>query len=267
MKNKTFVIANTKGGVGKSTTAIHSLPLLFLDKKIIIHEIDNNNVTALNNSSLNFSNIKVTEQEKAIDTIDISIMRGKDEINIIDCGGGDDTKNILNFINTRAEFEDLIYLIPTNSNISQFKNTKETIELIRKYDKKSEIYLIFNKCRSLENEELQKQFGIYFGNKDYGVNGRLNEIENMISGYIFIPESEVFEVLSDLNGLCLKDAYFSYQKMQKNLKELKREWLKKGDDYYIKQNNMKRLFTASFELAEIIKKSFEIAIKKDEKNG
>ena len=249
MKNlNTIVVANTKGGAGKSMISLHFLPMLFLDKKINVHEIDDSNMSRLKNSSLNFENLKVEENQDALVGIDYDISTGTDEINIIDCGGGTETKKILESINHNSELEGLTYFIPTNDDVLQFKNVEDTINSIKENDKKAKIYIIFNRCLKMTENDIKEQFLGFFGDKDYGIEARYNEIEKDIIDIFYVRTNKLLNILSGKYHISLKDGYLEYQKINNNLAD------------YKKQMKMKRFFTDVFELGEEVKNNL-ISIK------
>ena len=88
-----LVVCNTKGGVGKSFISTQILPLAF-DTEINIFEIDNNNKSVLKDSSLNFKTLDLSKAEEALQEADYNF----EDVNIIDVGGGDDVKKVLEYI-------------------------------------------------------------------------------------------------------------------------------------------------------------------------
>jgi len=266
MKNlNTIVVANTKGGAGKSMISLHFLPMLFLDKKINVHEIDDSNMSRLKNSSLNFENLKVEENQDALVGIDYDISTGTDEINIIDCGGGTETKKILESINHNSELEGLTYFIPTNDDVLQFKNVEDTINSIKENDKKAKIYIIFNRCLKMTENDIKEQFLGFFGDKDYGIEANIKKIENKIDGLLFLPNIVRFLGILSLKGLSLKDGYLKYKKINENLADYKKEWLKNGKEEYKKQYDSFLSFRRFFEIGNTVIECFSNL--KREKNG
>ena len=247
MKNKTFVVANTKGGAGKSMMSLHFLPMLFLDKKINVHEIDDSNMSRLKNSSLNFENLKVEKNQSVLIGIDYDMSTGVDEINIIDCGGGNDTKMILHSINHNSELEGLTYFIPTNDDVLQFKNVEDTINLIKENDDNAKIYIVFNRCLKMTENDIKEQFLGFFGDKDYGIEANIKKIEKDIIDIFYVRTNKILNILSSKYHISLKDGYLEYQKINNNFADYKKQMIK-------------RFFTDVFELGEEVKNNL-ISIK------
>ena len=266
MKNlNTIVVANTKGGAGKSMISLHFLPMLFLDKKINVHEIDDSNMSRLKNSSLNFENLKVEENQNALVGIDYDISTGTDEINIIDCGGGTETKMILNSINHNSELNGLTYFIPTNDDITEFDNVKETIKLIKENDDNAKIYIIFNRCLKMTENDIKEQFLGFFGDKDYGIDARYNEIEKDIIDIFYVRTNKILNILSSKYHISLKDGYLEYQKINNIFADYKKEWLKNEKEEYKKQYDSFLSFRRFFEIGNTVIECFSNL--KREKNG
>src|SRR5574344_1494987 len=88
----------TKGGVGKTTTSNVLSTILYLsnqDKKINLFELDDNNVSKINSNYINHQSLKLKDSEVVIDDIQFASLSDTNVINIIDCGGGNDTKIVL----------------------------------------------------------------------------------------------------------------------------------------------------------------------------
>lgn len=251
----TVIIANTKGGVGKSTTAIHFIPMAFLDKKINVFEVDNNNVgkIKLKNSKLNFETLRLKDSDEAL--ANVHFYDDDDNvINIIDCGGGDDTKVILKSINNDIDLEGLTYVVPTNDDLEQFENVKQTIELIKENDKKAKIYLILNRCASLTIESVKEQFTAYFGDDTYEIEARYNEIANNVNGMFYIKESKIPGILANKEHISLKDAYLTAKDTLDNRTTLQKGWKKQGKDFYLKmQKKLNGYHKNIFDFGEEVK--------------
>ena len=144
----------TKGGVGKTTTSNVFSTVLYLsnqDKKINLFELDDNNVSNINSNYINHQSLKLKDSEVVIDDIQFASLSNTNVINIIDCGGGNDTKIVLQKLK-EIDLSGLNYYIPVNDDLEQVDNVKDTISLILDFDKSSNINLILNRCFSLQKD-------------------------------------------------------------------------------------------------------------------
>jgi cellulose biosynthesis protein BcsQ len=164
MKYKNIVVANTKGGVGKSTIAFHILPYLLKDSAYKIVEIDNNNNTAkhLQNSNIKEKITSVNIQEGTIRLEELVISNIiTNEVTIIDAGGGDDSRKIIkSFINHKLS-NDTLFLIPYMADFTQVANLLFTRKLIEQYS-----YAVV-----ANNIDLQDENDLMFvrGNEDFDI--------------------------------------------------------------------------------------------------
>ena len=251
-----LVIVNTKGGVGKSTIASQILPVLFrnTDKKIRVYELDDNNRTYYQNSKIEFNTLKTLKTEEVIDDVNIDLMLDENVINIIDAGGGNDTKAVLDGI-SKAELKGLTYFIPVNDDFEQFDNTKTTMSVIRDFDKDAKIFLIFNRVLSFDKKDIEKQFIAFFGSEDYGIEGRFKEIFKFIDKKILmIQNTQILSILKNFYNTTLYDFYNENTDLVDNIDEYKKEWLQQGRDYFKKQMKHFRFAKDVFDLINYIDK-------------
>jgi len=254
--SKVLVVANTKGGVGKSTIASQILPVLFRDsgKRIKVYELDDNNKTYYDKSKIEFNTLKTSKTEDVIDDVDIDLKLGEDVVNIIDAGGGNDTKVVLNGIQ-KAELKDLLYFIPVNDDFEQFENTKTTIEEIRSFDETAKIFLIFNRVFSFSKKDIENQFIAFFGSEEYGIKGRFDEIYPEIEDKILlIQNTQIVSILKNFYNTTLYDFYDENKNLIKNVDEYKKEWVEKGRDYFKKQMKHFRFAKDVFDLISYVDK-------------
>jgi cellulose biosynthesis protein BcsQ len=252
----TFVIVNTKGGVGKSILASQVLPSLFREenKEIKVYELDDNNKTFYQNSRIEFKTLKTEKSEDVIDDVYFDLELGEDVVNIIDSGGGNDTIAVLNAIK-KAELQNLTYFIPVNDDFEQFENTKSTIHLIRDFDKNSKIYLVFNRVFSFEIKDITNQFIVFFGSEEYDISGRFDEISNQIEKKILmIQNTQIFSILKNVHNTTLYDFYHKNKDLIENPDKHKKEWVKEGKDYFKKQMKHFRFAKDVFDLIDYIDK-------------
>jgi hypothetical protein len=251
-----LIVVNTKGGVGKSTIASQVLPVLFRenDKKIKVYELDDNNQTFYKNSKIEFKTLKTERSEDAIDEVYFDLELGEDVVNIIDAGGGNDTKVVLEAIK-KAELKDVIYFIPINDDFDQFANTKYTIELIRSFDNSSKIFLIFNRAISSEPKDIYDQFIAFFGSETYGIEGRFDEIANLIEkDFLILQNTQIISILKNLYNTTLYDFYHENKDLIENSERYKKEWVQHGRDYFKKEMRHFRFAKDVFDLIDYIDK-------------
>lgn len=249
-----LVVVNTKGGVGKSTIASQVLPVLFRDanKKIRIYEIDDNNRTFYENSKLEFRTLKIEKTEEAIDEVQFALDLGEDIINIVDAGGGNDTKAVLTSIR-KAKLKDLTYLIPINDDFEQFDNVKNTIEFIRDFDASSKIFLIFNRVISLEMDDIKKQFIAFFGSDEYGIKGRMEEImQDVEAKFLFIQNTQILSILKNVYHTTMYDFYHNNKDLIENIENYRKEWVKNGLEFFKEQMKFYRFTEDVFDLISYI---------------
>lgn len=224
-RGNVIVVANTKGGTGKSTLSSQVLPLLANNNQdIAVYEIDNNNKTKLTNSTrINFKNLSTKETEDAATDVSMAkLMEDDSELKIIDCGGGDDTKKVLEIFG-KYDISGLTYVVPVNDDIEQVSNLKETINLINKNDKDAKIYLALNRCNSLDVNSIKEQFIGIYGSTKYNIEP-LIEVE--VDGIIFIPTTHIFGVLKSVYGTSISDVLPNAKEAVANSNDTRIEFMK-----------------------------------------
>jgi len=249
-----LVVVNTKGGVGKSTIASQVLPVLFrdFDKKIKIYEIDDNNRTYYQNSRLEFKTLKVEKTEEAIDEVQFALDLDEDVINIVDAGGGNDTKAVLTSVR-KAKLKNLVYFVPINDDFEQFGNVKNTIEFIRNFDSSSKIFLIFNRVSSLEMNDIEKQFIAFFGSDEYGIKGKVDEImQDIEEKFLFIQNTQILSILKNVYNTTLYDFYIKNKDLMENIENYRKEWAKNGLEFFKEQMKFYRFTEDVFDLIDYI---------------
>lgn len=226
--SKNFVIASTKGGVGKTTLATQVIPCLFQDaKEINIYELDNNNITKLKNSKLNIQTLKINNKANdMVAGVHFDVISQSDAINIIDIGGGNDTVQVLEYIGEIAA-HGFTYIVPINDDIFQLYNAQETINTIKEIDPNAPIFLVLNRCIALTEEAIKNQFIGIYGSTEWGIEGKLAEIEAVPGVQIIaIENSNLFTVLSSIYGQTLSDFYFDALELVENIDIYRLEWAK-----------------------------------------
>lgn len=235
------VTGQTKGGVGKSTVSGIVATLLYLqnqDKKINLFEIDDNNNSTVNSSYINHQSLKLKDSEVVIDDIQFSSLSNGNLVNIVDAGGGNDTKLVLQKLK-EIDLSGLNYYIPLNDDMEQVQNLKDTITLIRDFDKSANINLILNRCFSLQKDEIQKQFINIFGSDELDIPNQLNNLK--VDNIFFVPNSNIFSILKSHYKVSLLDSYLSSVDLIQNIDTYRQEWIKEGQETF-KANNKRYRF-------------------------
>ncbi len=244
-KMTNLAVVNTKGGVGKTTIGSMILPLIFAEdakngKSIRVYEIDDNNKSIFaENSVIDFQTIKVKEAEDILDMVQMDIDMAENVINIIDCGGGNDTVAVLNYIK-EIKLQGLAYVIPTNDDIEQLNNIKQTINLIRSIDKNAKIVLILNRVAVSENQKitddiLKRQFIGLYGDDSLGIDRGLDEFEKELAGVAAIPNTPIFGILKNLKKTTTADRYLEEQETVVNIAKVRKGWASGSKEEYLKR--------------------------------
>lgn len=236
-----FVIPQTKGGVGKTTISGIVATLLYLqnqNQKINLFEIDDNNVSKVNSNYINHQSLKLKNSEVVIDDIQFTSLSDNNVVNIVDAGGGNDTKIVLQKLK-EIDLSGLNYYIPLNDDMEQVDNVKDTITLIRDFDKSAKINLVLNRCFTLEKEEIQKQFINIFGSDELDIPNRLTDLK--VDNIFFVPNSNIFSILKSHYKVSLLDSYLSSVDLVLNIDTYRQEWIKEGQEAF-KSNNKRYRF-------------------------
>jgi hypothetical protein len=123
--------------------------------------------------------------------------------------------------------------------MEQVDNVKDTIALIRNFDKSAKINLILNRCFTLEKEEIRKQFINIFGSEDLDIPNRLVDLK--VDNIFFVPNSNIFSILKSHYKVSLLDSYLSSVDLISNIDIYRQEWIKEGQDVF-KANNKRYRF-------------------------
>lgn len=223
-----YVIPQTKGGVGKTTFSSNVLPVLLgvSIEDITIYEIDDNNSSKYEKSKMNFKNLNTRNSEGAIEDIYLdNLLEDENKVNIIDCGGGNDTKKIIAAL-TDAELSGLTYFVPIFDDIDYVQNAIDTINLVKDADADSKVILVFNRCLSLDNEQIQKQFIGVFGDKEIGIKSRLKELNH--DNQCFVLNDQNFGIVKTQYQITMLEMYNQSIDLIKNKKKYEQDFIKKG---------------------------------------
>jgi hypothetical protein len=225
------VVANTKGGVGKSVLSSMVMPFVCKTEEIVIHEFDNSNVTSFENTILKFESVKADKSDSKIDEILFDNLMDKKVSHIIDCGGGDDTIKVLDYLQ-ESDLKGLDYYVPVNDDLEQVKNVLDTIKEIKKRDNTAKISIVLNRCNSLDEDEIKNQFIGIFGNESYGIAGVIDELNNQVDNFYFIKNTPIFGILKNIYKTTLLDSYREAKEITENIANYQKEWLKLGKDNF-----------------------------------
>lgn len=258
IKSNTHVVCSTKGGVGKTITGSMILPLLLHseDKQISVYEIDDNNKITISSNFIQFKSIQIKDSEDVLDQVYFdSFSQDKNKINVIDAGGGNDTIKVLGSL-AQNDMTGLNYYIPLNDDFDQVENVKNTIEIIKSFDLNPTINLILNRCISMEQREIQKQFSSIFGDHEIGLLSRYEQLE--FDNIFFVPNTNIFSLLKSHYQTALLDSYLNAKELIENKHKYHMEWHQKGEEVFKKNMNMFRFAKRVEQLVQdlqIIKKS------------
>ncbi len=252
-KSNIHLTGQTKSGVGKSTVSNIVATILYLknqNQKINLFEIDDNNNSKVNSNYINHQSLKLKDSEVVIDDIQFSSLSDSNLVNIVDAGGGNDTKLVLQKLK-EIDLSGLNYYIPLNDDMEQVDNVKDTIALIRDFDKYANINLILNKCFTLDKDEIQKQFINIFGSDELDIPNQLNNLK--VDNIFFVPNSNIFSILKSHYKVSLLDSYLSSIDLVQNIDTYRQEWVKEGQDVFKANNKRYRFAKMVVELIEQLK--------------
>ena len=263
-----IVVCNTKGGAGKTTISLNVLPLLIKtkieDEEIAYYQLDDNNKIILNSNNVKIKTYKINEANEVLDEIMLENLTNPEKANIVDCGGGNDTKIVIKNL-AENRIEDNIFIIPLNQNLSVRHNVIDTINLIKENFKNAKIILIANNVFDVNN--IQKEFLSIFGDEDFDIEPlNLKELNVKNIGIVpFIPFLQVIEakkeiLLDKYNEAkeILKDEKIATkkfaEKLDKELKEgkiTKEEMKQKFSEFRNIVRNAKRITAAAEKIIEV----------------
>lgn len=212
---KNLVIANTKGGVGKTNISLNILPsLLKTDKNTITYyQLDNNNKIDVTSDNINIKQFKLNNLEEALTEVEFSA----EDVNIIDCGGGDDTIKVLEELKN-CVLEDLKFIIPINKNLSIRHNIEETIRIIKDNFDNPEIYLCFNFLD--KDKDLKKEYINIFGDEIFDI--KPISLAEFQADSCYVLNTNLFQIL-ELKNMILIDSYIELFSLVKNKEKLSKK--------------------------------------------
>ena len=246
----THIVCNTKGGVGKTITGSMILPLILhsTETQVSVYEIDDNNQISISSNHIKFKSIQIRESEDVLDQVYFdSFSQDENKINIIDCGGGNDTKAILNSL-AQSDMNSLNYYIPINDDYDQVDNVKTTIKLIKSFDSNPTINLILNRCISMDKTEIKKQFSSLFGDDEIDLPSRIEQLE--FDNIFFIPNTNIFSLLKSHYQIALLDSYINAADLVANKDKYHIAWQQEGEEKFMRNMKMFRFAKKVLQLVE-----------------
>lgn len=230
-----YIVAQPKGGVGKTTVAQQTLPAMLklnpenANKQILIFEFDDNNNKRFNysaESNIVNTTFKINNADNILEGLSLDILSCDDLIVIIDCGGSNDTHRVLEALNTN-DFYDCHYCIPTLAGDDP-QSLIALAQKIKELDPNGELNYFLNKCRELSGNVIAEDFWQVFGDRE------LEELVDnqeslMIDNLYFVPELNIFSKLA----MFQKSIYDIIQETNtyesRDIREVKLEWAKMGE--------------------------------------
>lgn len=193
--SNTYVVCSPKGGVGVTTLSEVIATLLHKeDITITIYRPDSFNV--IDDEPQNFKlvhigtkSIQLQNFGKRINTdcIDFLFKKTKD-INIVDL-----SKESFELLEELSMV--INYYIPLTDNATEIDLVIKTIKIIKEFSAfDPKIYLVLNKCNSLDKNAIERQFIGLFGDKRIGIKSRIEELN--VDNIFYIPKSKIFHELS-----------------------------------------------------------------------
>lgn len=162
----TILVLNTKGGSGKSTTALQIASTFFLSKgePVELCELDNQNqdAAAFSATSVKTRQVQVDANAKDLNATVRDLFMRVAENTVIDVGGNETTsKFIASLRETSMHRLVNLIIIPISSGAQDFVNAKRTLELVSEFN----IPVIFSLTRSRhgrDSKRLQFQYSSFF---------------------------------------------------------------------------------------------------------
>ena len=181
---KNIAIISLKGGVGKSSIAFHILPYLLKDKQFQLLEIDDNNQTIYSFISSELLNskirsVKIDKGTEELETLVVENMLDSNLITVIDAGGGNDSRIVIQSLIDHNLANDTLFIIPYMPDFSQLKNLFETVELVENYN-----YLVVLNNFAGKDDEIFTS-----GSEDFEI-PNISQIFN--NRFFIIPKTNLF---------------------------------------------------------------------------
>jgi len=265
--NTIYIVINTKGGAGKTTTATQNLaPYLYtkiLEKnsgkpeKIKLYEVD-----VKNNSQQAFANTKIFEsillsskfsEEKTLPALENLLYDELSNNNrgypiVIDMGveASDYALNTLTYIINETNSNEFVFLIPAKSGNADSNNTVNTIKRIKEFSKNPQIIVVCaDSATDINNEydmklEFNKIFGTLYKWSDKKYTTNIFKTTSIPEIYLHIPRNIFYDRIIDTMKATFYEAVEEGRKIEEAQRGVKsHKWLDMLKDIYEKQDKAK----------------------------
>jgi len=219
-----YTILNTKGGVGKTTITQQIVaPYLYdtTNEIVEVFEIDNNNKSdSLKDSVImNIVSINTQKGSEIIKDKFFEVIADDKDV-VVDAGGGEDTKEVLQVIKDLELTDEVIFFIPVLKNQANIKNVADTYKLIREWNKNSKIFFVLNMFSN------DKDFVYFFGDEKLSIEGIYSVISKDENADILkIKNTRTFDLVENQ----LHKTTYEIGKVEIDTKSYLKEIIKKGD--------------------------------------
>ncbi len=213
-----YITINTKGGVGKTTTAVQLASVLHnQNQKFKIIELDDDvNSMLFENSdfltSENSLNVTLSQKGEVVGDVLFDAMSDPSINYILDVGAGNNVHQIIESLVSLPLPK--TFLIPATSDKKYLENAKKTYELIN--DPQNTIFVL---NRYVKYSEIKEQFIYFFGDKKLGITPVSPIFKT--AKWIALPASNYYQIAEDENQSLLDLANIS---ILKNRDDARREF-------------------------------------------
>ncbi len=189
-----IIVSQTKGGVGKSTTAMQIIaPYLYQRNQKLIKYIE---IDDENQDSNIFIKSKIVQREilstAKISNLDELILMDDNHEVVVDVGGNKVTRIVLKELEKVGTFDNVKWVIPIGDGELDAKNALKTFELIAAVDPKVEqnVLFVLSRAVSTNQDYLEEQFINFFGHayldSSYAI---INKIKN--AKYVAVQNDKI----------------------------------------------------------------------------
>ena len=116
------------------------------------------------------------------------------------------------------------FYIPTLHDDETISNIQDTIKEIKKYFENPKITLILNKAKSVDFNEVKKQFINIFGSEKYNYKSNYQSIVNDIRSIAIIPETHLIYLMKNHYRIEMADLYLSSKDLNENEATYRSKW-------------------------------------------
>ena len=212
-KNVNVIVVNTKGGAGKSTTAMQTISTYFLAKaqEVELLELDNQNQDAkiFSKSKIKSTQINVDANAKDLNQTIRDLFLGEDKNNkVMDIGGNATTSNFLQSLKSTHMYNMVdLFIIPMSGGSQDLKNAKDTLQMILVMNSNANVIFALSRVRN--PKRVQFQYG------DFLQDEKLKKYP-----YIILPESDCIDLSRKLKKTVYELAQDEQEKENINQKLL-----------------------------------------------